>query len=131
LPGAATHLARSVAYREKLPMNAPSDKRQIADTRTFQALALARIGHAAESVALAEAQARIFRAALAEGSEDMTHRTALARALLAIAIASPERSRAALAEAATVLGPIPAEMKRLRSVAQLQGWIAEEAAKRS
>jgi hypothetical protein len=60
----------------------------------------------------------------------MTHRTALARALLAIAIASPERSRAALAEAATVLGPVPAEMKRLRSVAQLQGWIAAEAGKR-
>jgi tetratricopeptide (TPR) repeat protein len=128
---AATDFGRAVEYRQKLPMLAPSDRAVLAELESYRALSLARAGRGEEAAKLAETQIKFMRDLISRGSEDLqTHGMSLARASLALGIASPARSRAALAEAAAIMDAFPAEMKRLRTVTQLRGWIAEEAAKR-
>jgi tetratricopeptide (TPR) repeat protein len=127
---AAAEFRKALEPRAKLPLLTRLDRLEMSEVRTYLALALARNGEGAEAVKIAEAEGRMFRELIEGGSEDMTHRVSLARALLAVAFAQPSRKAALLAEARAAIEKTPAEMQRLASVAQLKGWIAE-AAKRS
>jgi hypothetical protein len=107
------------------------DKLFASEFRIWLASAIARQGRYAEAKATIEPELKFHRELVAGGSEDTTQHVQLARALLAMAYASPGESRAYLDEARGVLDKLPAEVKKRKTVTQLRGWIAEESAKRS
>jgi hypothetical protein len=118
-------------YIDRMQQSTLPQKVNLSEHRLLLALAIARQGRSAEALKLAEPELRFHRDLLKGGSEDLTQHLQLARALLVVALASPPQRKELLAEAGKVMDGLPAEMAKRKPVAQLRGWIAQEAAKRS
>ena len=97
----------------------------LSDRQIFIALSLALQGRRAEAKPIAERELKYQRGLLAAGSDSRDQHVALARALLAAALASPDNARQLVREAAAIVDGLPADKTRLRSIAQLRRWIAE------
>ena len=73
----------------------------------------------------------MHRGLIARGSDDLSQRVQLARALYASALAGGAQRPASLKEAAAILDGLPPAMKQLVSTTLLRGRIAEEQKKPS
>jgi hypothetical protein len=91
---------------------------------------LARQGKLVDARQAIDPALEYHRRLAALGGDDLTQRFELAQALYAAALAYPDQRRALLAEAARTIDGLPAHMSRLRSVALVRGWIAEEQKRR-
>ena len=94
-----------------------ADLRALDDERAKLALALARLGRNAEAQQLIAPVLKRERALLASIHEDQALCVEVARALLASAAAQPASGTAELEEAARLVAGVPADMRRLASVA--------------
>ena len=102
------------------------DERDASDELILAAMIAARLGQFAEAHKLVEPALKLHRDLYARGSDDLSQRVQLARALYASALAGGAQRSASLKEAATLLDGLPPAMRQLVSTTLLRGWIAEE-----
>jgi len=119
--------AQADQYLKRVPPRSLREQRDASDQRMVRALALARLGRAADALPLAAGELQMQRElAMRPDNSDLTQRVQLAQALYASAMAGDPKRGAQLKEAAAAIDALPPDMRGLRSVGRLRGWIADE-----
>jgi hypothetical protein len=104
--------------------------RELARNQITWAASLARLGRQTEAQQVLAPALKLHRELNAHPHDDALERVELARALYALSLADSKQSAAALKEAADLVDKSPESVRRLKSVALLRSWIAEEQRKR-
>jgi hypothetical protein len=124
---AVAELEQAAQYAKRVPPRSLREQRDASDERMIRALALARLGRAADALPLAAGELQMQRElAMRPDNSDLPQRVQYAQALYASALAGDPKRTAQLKEAAVTIDALPPEMRTLRSVSLLRGWIADE-----
>jgi tetratricopeptide (TPR) repeat protein len=127
--GAESAGRRSVELMSQIPVRTPIQAFERREVPIPHALALARLGRHAEARAALEPLTKHYSKPNAIG-DVMTEAVTLAWVEYAEALATPERAAALLAQAGRRVDALPAEVKRMKTVARLREDIARETAVR-
>jgi tetratricopeptide (TPR) repeat protein len=106
----------SIAARRHTPIEAVSDRRDIAELSTWLALAVARQGRLAEAAQLIAPVVKFHRELAVKNRGDEWQHVELAGALYAEALTDRTRAAALLHEAAATMDALPAAMRPLHDV---------------
>lgn len=128
--GAEAALRQGLEIVKSIPPSFLNQQIPRSRQRIVLALSVARQGRLDEARRLVEPELRWHRDLVARGSESLEQRFVMAQGLLAAAVASPERARSHLVEAAAIMDAMPREARSLKSTSEVRGWIAQEMAKR-
>jgi hypothetical protein len=112
---AERHARAALTARTGWPVGTNSDLRDRAQVQTTLAIVLARRGDTAGAAREIAPVVELERKLAARNHDDATQRVELATALYAAALADPARRGALLAEAASLLGALPPELRTLRT----------------
>ena len=125
---ADAEIKRALEVRQSIPARNLNERRDEAGQRTLAALIAARMGRNADAQQLLAPAFKLHRDLYARGAEneDQTQRLEFAYVLYASALASPNQTPSQLAQAASILDALPAQMRGLISTTRLREAIAEE-----
>jgi Protein kinase domain len=111
--------------RKQLPAATLRERLGAAYDHSLLAITLAHAGRLDEARALAEPALALQREAHARQTDDQMHKVGLTLALVAAAQATPNRTRALLAQAQAEFDSLPLEARELRSSRLVQGLMAD------
>jgi tetratricopeptide (TPR) repeat protein len=125
---ADAEVKRALEVRQSIPARNLNERRDEAGQRALAALIAARVGRNAEAQQLLAPALKLHRDLYARGAdnEDQVQRLEFAYVLYASALASPNQKPSQLAQAASILDGLPAQMRGLISTTRLREAIAEE-----
>ncbi|MGE5615311.1 MAG: hypothetical protein ACM3X5_00205, partial [Bacillota bacterium] len=126
---AEAHSRQAIEAAKRLPKAWLVTPVDMSEQRILHGLALSRMDRNADAWAIVESELKLQRDLKAAGSDDLSQHRVLALALLAAAACQPQQAPSLLREASAIMDGMPPEVRRLKTVMQLRGWIAEESAR--
>jgi hypothetical protein len=123
LAAAERHVRAALVARSGWPVGSNSDLRDRAQAQTMLAIALARRGDTATAAREIAPVLELHRRLATLNHDDASQHFEHATALYAAALAEPARRGALLAEAASLLGALPPQLRALRTTRHWQALI--------